>query len=31
LNDNEAVNSHDSSTNGLINYYKKRRPMKNKV
>jgi len=29
LNDNEIVRSHDSSTNGLINYYKDRRPMKN--
>jgi len=29
LNDNEIVRSHDSSTNGLINYYKDRRLMKN--
>lgn len=26
LNDNNECKSHDSSTNGLINYYKKRRP-----
>ncbi len=30
LNDAEPVNSHDSSTNGLINHYKVRRPLKNK-
>ena len=29
LNDNEPVDQHDSSTNGLINYYKQRRPQKN--
>ncbi|MCW8987189.1 MAG: glucose-6-phosphate isomerase [Gammaproteobacteria bacterium] len=28
LNDAEKINSHDSSTNGLINYYKQRRPKK---
>ena len=26
LNDADVVNKHDSSTNGLINYYKQRRP-----
>jgi len=30
LNDTETISSHDSSTNGLINHYKNRRPMKNK-
>lgn len=30
LNDEEAVKTHDSSTNGLINHYKKRRPKKNR-
>ena len=30
LDDVENVNTHDSSTNGLINYYKQRRPTKNK-
>jgi len=29
LNDGEEINSHDSSTNGLINHYKLRRPTKN--
>jgi len=29
LNDAEKINSHDSSTNGLINHYKNRRPKKN--
>jgi len=28
LDDTEEVNTHDGSTNGLINYYKHRRPMK---
>ena len=28
LDDIEPVDAHDSSTNGLINYYKKRRPQK---
>jgi len=28
LNDTEKIDSHDSSTNGLINHYKKRRPKK---
>jgi len=28
LNDAEEINTHDSSTNGLINHYKYRRPMK---
>jgi len=28
LNDAEIIDSHDSSTNGLINYYKKQRPKK---
>lgn len=28
LNDNEQVSTHDSSTNGLINHYKQRRPKK---
>jgi glucose-6-phosphate isomerase len=28
LNDDKAVSNHDSSTNGLINYYKQRRPKK---
>ena len=28
LDDTEKVNTHDGSTNGLINYYKHRRPMK---
>ena len=28
LDDTEEVNTHDGSTNGLINYYKRRRPMK---
>ena len=28
LNDIETISSHDSSTNGLINHYKTRRPMK---
>ena len=31
LNDAEKINSHDSSTNGLINYYKYRRSEKNKM
>ena len=31
LNDTESVNSHDSSTNGLINHYKVRRPLKKKL
>jgi len=30
LDDTVAVTSHDSSTNGLINHYKTRRPLKNK-
>ena len=30
LNDSDSISSHDSSTNGLINQYKIRRPMKNK-
>lgn len=30
LNDADEINSHDSSTNGLINHYKQRRPIKNK-
>ena len=30
LNDSEDIDSHDSSTNGLINHYKKRRPKKNR-
>ena len=30
LNDLDDVATHDSSTNGLINHYKKRRPKKNK-
>ena len=30
LNDDENVVTHDSSTNGLINHYKQRRPKKNK-
>jgi len=29
LNDKEQINSHDCSTNGLINHYKARRPVKN--
>ena len=29
LNDDENVVTHDSSTNGLINHYKQRRPKKN--
>jgi len=28
LNDDEAVTTHDSSTNGLVNYYKQRRSIK---
>ena len=28
LNDTDTINTHDSSTNGLINYYKQRRPLK---
>lgn len=28
LNDTEDISAHDSSTNGLINYYKQRRPKK---
>jgi len=28
LDDTEEVDTHDGSTNGLINYYKHRRPMK---
>ena len=31
LDDADPVNSHDSSTNGLINHYKIRRPMKNEL
>jgi glucose-6-phosphate isomerase len=30
LNDAKEITAHDSSTNGLINHYKYRRPMKNK-
>jgi glucose-6-phosphate isomerase len=30
LNDADEITSHDSSTNGLINHYKQRRPIKNK-
>jgi len=30
LNDADTISTHDSSTNGLINYYKNRRPLKNK-
>ena len=30
LNDNDDVQTHDSSTNGLINYYKRRRPKKHR-
>jgi glucose-6-phosphate isomerase len=29
LNDSEQINAHDSSTNGLINHYKRRRPKNN--
>lgn len=31
LNDADEIDSHDSSTNGLINHYKKRRPTKNNM